>query len=172
MQPLWSVVPDGGRARDSLQRAPVGIEEAELASRTMNDPKPSLVQSDMVSVADEDQVAQRRRAAVGPVLDMVSIDKRSVAATGKATPAITQPERARDGRRHRPPPAADVQYIAALARSGDDEPAVTGEAEQCRATQRRAVMKLSLPGLDAALLLRGDAALGQVNEQRPALRSA
>ena len=120
-----SPVPDGsgghhrqGRtARLREQRLTLGIERKTEAL---------LVYRAVVPAAQQHQVLQLRRAAVGPMLNVVGIATRRLAA-GKAAVLVARCEGPAQCRRNRPGLAADVKDVAISVVAHHHLPGVAGE---------------------------------------------
>jgi hypothetical protein len=93
-----------------------------------------------MGVADEHQVAERCRAAVRPMLDVMRVNESGIAAAGEAPAAIAQPRRAQGRWRHGAAASSDVEHIAALVGLCDDESAVICETQQCGAIDCGAIV--------------------------------
>jgi hypothetical protein len=83
---------------------PAKLELAILESRDL---KALLVNRTMVATAQQDEVGEGRRPSLSPVLDMMRLAERQVAAREAAT-VVSIGECAAQGRRNRPRPRADL----------------------------------------------------------------
>src|ERR671913_538990 len=72
-----------------------------------------LVNGAMVPATEQREIRERRRSAVGPMLEVMTFDERHVAAR-KPTGTVTALQCASQGRRNRPRPRADLEQIAVL----------------------------------------------------------
>lgn len=78
--------------------------------------------------AEEDQVVEAGRSAVGPVADVVSMEPPAVAAPGEAARArVAAPERAEEGRGDPAGSAPDVEDLTARRPGHLDQRPVAGE---------------------------------------------
>ena len=114
------------RRRRFRQRTAVRPNELHASGRIQRDAEPLLVDCPMVPAAEEDQIVERRRPAVGPVPDVVSIDA-DVPASRKPALAVAGVQRPVQGRRDRPRAAADGEYLAVGAVLHPDRRRVAGE---------------------------------------------
>ena len=64
--------------------------------------------------AEQDEVVERRRPAVGPVLDVVGVDEAMALTAGELATAVAGREGSADRRRDRATLAADRDWLAVL----------------------------------------------------------
>ena len=99
--------------RDIGQRAPVGSGEPKRAVLRALDAVAFLVNRAVMAPAEQDEIRQRRRPSLGPVMHVMGLAAAYLAAreaTGPITMAQSPPERGRDGAR----PGPDLHGPAVL----------------------------------------------------------
>src|SRR5690606_6075562 len=97
-----------GRHRSSV-RSPE--EPAVLV--ILFDFEPTFMHQCVVCAAEKHQVGKARLATVGPVLDVVRIDKACPSAAWESTAFVPRPQGPADRRRHGPRLASDAQGLTA-----------------------------------------------------------
>src|SRR5690348_3577680 len=103
----------------------------------------SFVDGAVVLAAEQHQVIQRRAAAVGPVLDVMSVCPLwTPIAAGVGTTAVTDDQRRADGWRDQPRPPAHVERLALRTEKDAGEGGITGEPPGRVGTQDRAPDRL------------------------------
>ena len=96
-----------GSRRDIGQRAPVGSGEPQRPVLRARDAIALLVNRPVVAPAQQDEIRQRRRPALRPVLHVMPLPGANPAAR-EATGPITMLQRPPEGGRDRPRPGADL----------------------------------------------------------------
>ena len=97
--------------------------------------------------AQQDQVFDRRAAAVRPVTNMMRIDEAVVVTARKTAAAVARLQDAAQGRRHGARPAADIERIARIFFSNLYQTTVTSNATHHIRGQSRAVFNCTAFGL-------------------------
>jgi hypothetical protein len=120
---------DARHARRHLDEPPVTIDESQLAIRVL-DAKATLMKRDVVAVADEHQVFERRLTAMRPMLDVMRIHERRMLTPREPTPPVACSKRPEKPRRYRAPPSADIEHAPAFMGLRDDEPAIARDPQQ------------------------------------------
>jgi hypothetical protein len=90
VQPALKVLLAGnfGQLRDSRQRLLALVPETDLTVRRLLAGKTTLVHQVVMVPAEQNKVVQASFATIGPVPDVVTVDKASVGTTRKAATAV------------------------------------------------------------------------------------
>ena len=103
----------------------------------------------VVCMAEQDQIREFGLTPMGPVLDVMAIEKYVVVATRETTMAIPHLQGPAHGSRYRAPPSTHVQGFAIVPGSHGNEATITRHPPQRFRGNVRAVRELRPPGVAA-----------------------
>ena len=83
--------------------------------------EPALMDLAVMEGAEQDQVVERRAAAVQPVLDVVPVKKAVVCAAWEPAPLVADPQRAPNGGGNGPRATPDIQHRALIVHGDGDQ---------------------------------------------------
>ena len=136
----------GGRRRHLRQRAAVRPPESERPVGPARDLVALLVDGAVMPAAEECEVRERCRTAVGPVAEMVPLSEADAAA-GEAAAAVPMVERPPQGRGNRPGPGPDLDQAAILVMAHNHLAGVARQAPGRFRGNARAVLEDGLARL-------------------------
>jgi hypothetical protein len=105
----------------------VRIVEAELAGLALDDLVSALMDICVMGTTEQGEIVYLGLAAIGPVLDVVTIEIEAMIAAGEAAGGISQQQGALDRGGDGAGPAADGQRLPSGIDGGLDKAAITGE---------------------------------------------
>jgi len=114
-----------GRFRGNVSATRCG--DHDLRGVVQRDCEAAFVDQAVVEAAEEDEVLQRRLAAVEPVVDVVAVQEAGGGAAGEAARAVADPEGAADGWGDGAGAAADVEDVAVVIEGGGDKAGVAAD---------------------------------------------
>src|SRR5215813_8769316 len=94
-------------SRDVGENVSIRAAETKLAIRLSLDLVAVFMDGAVMATTEQSEIRERRRAAVGPVLDMMALAEASLT-TGEAAATVSVMERSPDRRRNRAGPGADL----------------------------------------------------------------
>ena len=123
---------------------PSGRRNSQLAAGRALDGEAALVDEPVMVAAEVHEILEVRPAAARPVLDVVRVHARAIAA-GEAASAVARGERPAQRRRDRAGLAPDVERPAVAVQERDDA-GVAGQAPGRLRRERLPVGELAAPG--------------------------
>ena len=107
------------------------VVEVPAAGAVRFNAKIAFVEQAMVRGAKQQQIAQRRFAAVRPMLYMMSVDETTMTAARKAARLIAYEERTLDGRWNRAAFAADGKRLTSIVYRCNDNAGIATKSLRC-----------------------------------------